>query len=234
MQSTRPPSALRSHSTRSRRRSSAAAKPIATRRVWPTSCTRSAPTARGSPAISMPQSRARTRSKLRTARSRAGLTWRSAPSAPYWRRPTSEATAFKTPDGAFAAGPAMAHVIVTINGRQYRLACEDGEEAHLSRLAADLDRRIETLRERHGEIGDARLTIMAALTIADEVVEAGTKLRKAEAELAAMADTRTAAAERAKVTQTAVSAALNAAAERIESITRRLNETVSNGGIAMG
>lgn len=128
----------------------------------------------------------------------------------------------------------MAHVTVTINGRQYRLACEDGEEAHLSRLAVDLDRRIETLRERHGEIGDARLTIMAALTIADEVAEAGAKLRKAEAELAAMADTRAAAAERAKLTQTAVSAALNAAAERIESITRRLNQTVGDGSVAMG
>ena len=131
----------------------------------------------------------------------------------------------------------MSHVTVTINGRQFRLACEDGEEGHLARLAADLDKRIEDLRARHGEIGDARLTIMAALTIADEVAETSAKVRKIEVELAALQDARVASAERVNATQAAVSAAFNSAAERIENITRRLNQTVGDGGgsgVAMG
>ena len=66
----------------------------------------------------------------------------------------------------------MTQVNVTINGRQFRMACEDGEEGHLARLAEDLDARISRLRLRFGEIGDTRLTVMAALTLADELAEA--------------------------------------------------------------
>ena len=64
----------------------------------------------------------------------------------------------------------MAHVSVTINGRQYRMACEDGQETHLMGLAEDLDRRLEGLRSRFGEIGDMRLAVMAALNIAHELL----------------------------------------------------------------
>jgi cell division protein ZapA len=128
----------------------------------------------------------------------------------------------------------MSQVTVTINGRQFRLACEDGQEGHLTRLAAELDRRIVELRGRFGEIGDTRLTVMAALTVADELVEATAKMRKTEAELAALQDARVASAERAKATQAAVAAALNSAAERVESITKRLNQSGADNGVAMG
>jgi cell division protein ZapA len=128
----------------------------------------------------------------------------------------------------------MPQVSVTINGRQFRMACEDGEEEHLLRLAEDLDSRISRLRTRFGEIGDTRLTVMAALTIADELTETKEKLQQLEPELAALKDASIASAQRADTTQTAIVAALNAAAERIETITRRLNETVSNNTVPMG
>lgn len=131
-------------------------------------------------------------------------------------------------------GGAMPQVTVTINGRQFRMACEEGEEPRLANLAADLDQRITRLRERFGEIGDTRLTVMAALTLADELAEAKDKLRRLEPELAELQDVRVQAAERAKATQAAVSAALNAAAERIESIARRLNEVRREDDVAMG
>lgn len=120
---------------------------------------------------------------------------------------------------------AMSHVTVMINGRQFRMACEDGQQAHLRRLATDLDQRIEKLRSNFGEIGNTRLTLMAALTLSDELVEMGDKLRALESELTALQEARLAATENAKATQAAVAVALNAAADRIESITRRLNQT---------
>lgn len=129
----------------------------------------------------------------------------------------------------------MAQVNVTINGRNYRMACEDGQEDHLMRLAGDIDARIENLRGNFGEVGDSRLTVMAALTVADELVEAGKKIHRLEEELAGMQDARVLAAERAQQTQAAIIAALNAASERIEGITKALNQTVSNGnGTALG
>jgi cell division protein ZapA len=129
----------------------------------------------------------------------------------------------------------MAQVNVTINSRQYRMACEDGQEEHLMQLAKDIDERIGNLRGNFGEVGDSRLTVMAALTVADDLAEAGKKIRRLEEELAALQDARVASVDRAQQTQAAIIAALNAASERLEGITRTLNQTVSNGnGIAVG
>ena len=57
----------------------------------------------------------------------------------------------------------MSHINVTINGRQYRMACEAGQENRLLRLAEGLEARIANLRGKFGEIGDGRLTVMAVL-----------------------------------------------------------------------
>jgi cell division protein ZapA len=66
----------------------------------------------------------------------------------------------------------MAQVSVTIDGRKYRLACNEGEEARLESLAGVIDEKIGEMRAAFGEIGDQRLVIMAALTIADDLAEA--------------------------------------------------------------
>ena len=123
----------------------------------------------------------------------------------------------------------MSHVSVTINGRQYRMACEDGQEGHLMRLAKELDQRIGELKTSFGEIGDMRLTVMAALTVADEMAETNKRLRRLEEELAALQDARVMSADRAQQTQAAIAAALNAAAERIERVTKGLNQSLGDG-----
>ncbi len=117
----------------------------------------------------------------------------------------------------------MATVTVSINGRNYRMACDDGQEEHLARLAQDFDQRISELRADFGQIGDMRLTVMAALTIADELSEQREQLRRIEDELAALQDARTQAADRAKATESAIAAAFNSAAERIERLARALD-----------
>jgi cell division protein ZapA len=127
----------------------------------------------------------------------------------------------------------MNHVNVTLNGRQYRMACEEGQEARLLKLAENLEARIQSLRGKFGEIGDARLTVMAALTVCDELLDASNRIRNLEEELTALRDLRVAAADRAKATQTAVAGALNAAADRIEKTTQVLNRTIG-GGVAIG
>lgn len=127
----------------------------------------------------------------------------------------------------------MSHINVTINGRQYRMACEEGQEVRLLKLAENLETRIETLRGKFGEIGDARLTVMAALTACDELVDAGHRIRTLEQEVNELREVRTAAVERARLTQTAVVNALNAAAERIEKSTQVLNRSIG-GGVAIG
>jgi cell division protein ZapA len=128
----------------------------------------------------------------------------------------------------------MSQVIAIIAGRQLRLACEDGQEDRLQALAKDIDQRIIDLRRKFGEIGDTRLTVMAALMVADELAEAMHKMRRLEEDVAALQDARLVAADRAKAASDAVVGAFNSAAERIEGITKRLNQTVGNGGVAIG
>jgi len=117
----------------------------------------------------------------------------------------------------------MAQVNVTINGHQYRMACLDGQEDHLLGLARGFSERIEGMRAQFGEVGDMRLTIMAAVTVADELAEAAAKIRRLEQQITAAEQARVVAAERAQFTQTAVAAAFASAAERIEDVARNLS-----------
>ncbi len=128
----------------------------------------------------------------------------------------------------------MAQVSVTINGRQFRMACEDGQEDHLMNLARELDGRIEGLRAKFGEIGDTRLTVMAALTIADELGEMNTRIKRLEEQLAATQEAHVTTNDRNQVAQATVAAALASAAERIESVTKKLNQTAGGNNIALG
>jgi cell division protein ZapA len=126
-------------------------------------------------------------------------------------------------------------VNVTINGRQFRMACEDGQEDHLRQLAKEMDDRVNTLRGQFGEIGDARLTVMAALMVADELTEMRDRLKRLEQDHATLQDARGTAADRDRATQAAIVAAFNSAAERIESMAKKLNQSSTPGGsIAQG
>jgi cell division protein ZapA len=128
----------------------------------------------------------------------------------------------------------MNHIDVTINGRKYRMACEDGQEVRLLKLAESFESRIQNLRGKFGEIGDARLVVMAAITVADDLAEMGKRVRQLEDELAALQDARVVSADRSQAMNAAIVAAFNSASERIESISRRLNQTVAEGNVAMG
>ncbi len=63
----------------------------------------------------------------------------------------------------------MAQVSLQINGYGYVLGCADGEEDHLRALAADLDRRIDEIKASTGPSGEARMLLMAALVLSDEL-----------------------------------------------------------------
>ena len=128
----------------------------------------------------------------------------------------------------------MAQVNVTINGRQFRMACEDGQEGHLIELARDLDMRISGLRGKFGEIGDTRLTVMAALSIADELGEMASRLRRLEDELMAVQEAQAASSDHHQTGQEAAAALLNAAAERVESVTKKLNAAIGANSVALG
>lgn len=123
----------------------------------------------------------------------------------------------------------MAQISVTIDGKQFRMACEDGQEAHLETLAVDLDSRIKVMRQSFGDIGDLRLAVMAGLMLADEVSE---ERRKATAAAETVAASRTAvqnASQYGSRREMEIAQAITTLAERVERIARSLSGEERDG-----
>jgi cell division protein ZapA len=77
----------------------------------------------------------------------------------------------------------MPEVNVEINGRKYRMACEEGQQQHLIGLAERFNRHVEALKGAVGEIGDTRLTVMAGIAVVDELTEAERRINALEEEV---------------------------------------------------
>jgi len=105
----------------------------------------------------------------------------------------------------------VAQVRLNINGRSYEVACDDGQEDHLARLAAYIDERVGELAEAVGQVGEARLLVMASLLIADELHDSE---RAAGMSEAAAARDRASEATAAQVIEGAV-AEIDALARRV-------------------
>jgi cell division protein ZapA len=117
----------------------------------------------------------------------------------------------------------MATVLVTIDGKSYRMACGDGQEAHLEGLAAQIDAKVAEMKASFGEIGDMRLTIMAAIMVADELSEVRGQLDAVQAAKNRLeARIETAETGRAQAEQTA--------ADAIRQLANRLNTLASSLG----
>ena len=65
----------------------------------------------------------------------------------------------------------MGQLTLRVNGQPYTLACRDGEEAQLVALAAAVDDKVGQLTAQVGQVGEARLLLMTALLLADEINE---------------------------------------------------------------
>ena len=117
----------------------------------------------------------------------------------------------------------MAQVTVTIDGKQYRMACDPGQEEHLIDLAGRFDRYVTHLKTSFGEIGDQRLTVMAGIMVMDELNEIQKKLASIESEVTTLRKIRDDAQSRADDKDAALTGALATLAERMEGQTARLN-----------
>ncbi|MGE4482398.1 cell division protein ZapA [Acidocella sp.] len=65
----------------------------------------------------------------------------------------------------------MAQVTIRINGYAYTVGCEDGQEDHLAKMAEEIEQRISSIKAIGGQSGEARLLMLAALLLADELYD---------------------------------------------------------------
>ena len=62
----------------------------------------------------------------------------------------------------------MAEVDITINGRSYRIFCKDGEEARIKSLTTLINNQVLKLSEKIGQLGEARMILLASLVLLDK------------------------------------------------------------------
>ncbi|CAN0601925.1 unnamed protein product [Ectocarpus sp. 12 AP-2014] len=120
----------------------------------------------------------------------------------------------------------MAQINVTINGRSFRMACDDGEEDRLIGLAGRFDGWINELRGAFGEIGDQRLTVMAGIMATDQLAELERKVYRLEAELEKERTGRETVLEQHSSAETNVAQAIEEAASRIEALAQGLSKSL--------
>jgi cell division protein ZapA len=116
----------------------------------------------------------------------------------------------------------MAQVNLTVNGRVYRMACEDGEEDHVAELGQRFDAAINELRGVLGEIGDQRLMVMAGILMTDRLGDTEERLHRVEQEVQALRDGRADTAMRIDGLAQNFAESLNRAASRVERVAARL------------
>jgi len=119
----------------------------------------------------------------------------------------------------------MAQVTVQIGGRDYKMACGEGEEQHLLSLAQNVDERHARLKQQFGEVGDIRLSIMTAIMMADELNEASRTRAELEAEIVALKAADQNAVEAFDARHADVAEQIANAAARLE----RLAEELADG-----
>jgi cell division protein ZapA len=113
-------------------------------------------------------------------------------------------------------------VTVTINGRNYTVACGEGEEQHLLDLASYYDKQIRLLTEEVGQVGDTRLLLLGALMIADQLSDMVSKVDELRSEVNRLKGERTTFEHRAGNAELRVSEVLDAASRRVAEIAERL------------
>lgn len=121
----------------------------------------------------------------------------------------------------------MGQVTITLNGRTYKMACDDGQEHYLLGLVKHVDGHVEDLKRNFGQIGDTQLLLMASIVVSDELAEAKRRLDRLEQELQSLKGTRDAVSETLDEAQASVARTLHAAAERVETLTQWVNTRLS-------
>ncbi|CTQ57449.1 MAG: cell division protein ZapA [Roseibium album] len=120
----------------------------------------------------------------------------------------------------------MTQITVTINGKSFRMACDDGEEDRLMGLADRFDGWISELKGSFGEIGDQRLTVMAGIMATDQLSELERKVKSLEQDLANAKQQQVAALDNMSQNEEELSRAVNTAAARIESLADGLTKSL--------
>lgn len=65
----------------------------------------------------------------------------------------------------------MGQVTVRVNGYSHTIGCKDGEEQHVTTLAAQIEDKVKLIRAMGGQFSESRMLLHVALLLADEAAD---------------------------------------------------------------
>ena len=119
----------------------------------------------------------------------------------------------------------MPEVNVEIDGKKFRMACEEGQEAHLMELAERFNRTVVQLKGSFGEIGDNRLVVMAGIAVLDELAEAEDRIEALKQDIADLTAAGHELSSEAEDLEQKFARRLSEAARKVEAIAQAIDET---------
>ena len=119
----------------------------------------------------------------------------------------------------------MPNVDVEINGKKYRMSCEDGQQEHLLGLAEQFNTRVEAFKGDFGEIGDTRLTVMAGIAVLDELAEAERKIANLKQDIAELTTAGRELTLETEELEQRFARRMAEAARKVEAIANAIDET---------
>ena len=119
----------------------------------------------------------------------------------------------------------MPEVNVEIDGKKFRMACEEGQEAHLLELAERFNRTVIQLKGSFGEIGDNRLVVMAGIAVLDELAEAEDRIEALKQDIADLTAAGQELTVEAEELEQKFARRLSEAARKVEAIAQAIDET---------
>ena len=107
----------------------------------------------------------------------------------------------------------MAQVIISINNREYPIACENGQEARIMQLSHILEQKAQMLKDFSGRISESMFLAMIGILVADDLFEA----RKTASQAATQPQTPP-----APVTDEQVSRRLNSILQKLQDLSAKI------------
>lgn len=119
----------------------------------------------------------------------------------------------------------MPEVNVEIDGKKFRMACEEGQQAHLLELADRFNRTVLQLKGSFGEIGDNRLLVMAGIAVLDELAEAENRIGDLKQDIEDLTKAGSELTLEAEELEQKFARRLSEAARKVEAIATAIDET---------
>ena len=119
----------------------------------------------------------------------------------------------------------MGQVTVTLNDRNYRLECNEGEEAHLIELAEFIGVHVDEMRRKFGQVGDDRLILMASLVLTDRLWEMKREIEDLKVQLAEARRGISASEDKVRTDQAELTDKIGEAAARLEGLNARFTQS---------